>query len=303
MPSRIRVDTESLKRNAEKIDTIASDLGKTGATINQSTYSLNDFSGQLPTKKEALRAQHEANGIRNQMKEDAKKLKELAIKFEEVDRMTMDGFVMIPEPPLPGVGHGWELSPFLHTSRCGAQFIARHENIVQGTYYLQTDGAGNSFIGFGHTPKPGEMDEFRKGISYDRALELLEEDVATAEQAVREDIHVPLTQNQFDALVDLFYNYSRYYLENKTDLIKLLNAGDFEGAAELIKTLHYDSKGNSEPGLVTRRNDDYELFLHGTYGNKLCDKYGPNSPLTQERRKNHLKPPSIPPLPLPYEKR
>lgn len=51
MPSRIRVDTESLKRNAEKIDTIASDLGKTGATINQSTYSLNDFSGQLPTKR------------------------------------------------------------------------------------------------------------------------------------------------------------------------------------------------------------------------------------------------------------
>jgi GH24 family phage-related lysozyme (muramidase) len=309
---RIRVDTETLKKNAEKIDLISADFEKTGTGIYQSTYSLNDYGGQLPTKKSALTAQHDANGIRDQLKEDAEKLKELAIKFEEVDRMTVGGFGLIPEPPLPidniksameeiqALAH----NALLKTSRCGAQFVARHENYGKDKYYLGPDGAGNLFIGFGHTPKPGEMAEFHKGITYERALELLEEDIATAEQAVREDIHVPLTQTQFDALVDLFYNYSRYYLENKTNLIQLINAGDFEGAAELIKTFHYDSKGNSEPGLVTRRNDDYELFLHGTYGNKLCDKYGQNSPETSGRKKDHLKPPTIPPLPSPpHEKR
>jgi hypothetical protein len=88
---QIRVDTENLKKNAAKIDVLASELEKTGSTIYQNTYSLNDYGGQLPTKKDALMAQQTVNSIRGLWKEEAQQLRDLAGKFEAVDQQTIDG--------------------------------------------------------------------------------------------------------------------------------------------------------------------------------------------------------------------
>lgn len=117
MPPRIRVDTEDLKRFAAEIDPISDHFEKTGMDISQSTYNLNDYGGQLPTKKYAMSAQHDALGIRVELKEDAEQLRTLAAKFEAADQETMEGFgpppiAVSPEPPNPFFG-------FVHSIRLG----------------------------------------------------------------------------------------------------------------------------------------------------------------------------------------
>ena len=59
--------------------------------------------------------------------------------------------------------------------------------------------------GLSELSNPREQ-EFLGGITRDRATELLRSDVANAEQAVNTYVTVPLTQNQFDALVSFTYN-------------------------------------------------------------------------------------------------
>lgn len=62
--------------------------------------------------------------------------------------------------------------------------------------------AGVPTIGYGHTGK--HVDD---GIVTEQyATEILAEDCADAEQAIAKYVKVPLTQNQFDALVSLVFN-------------------------------------------------------------------------------------------------
>ena len=76
--------------------------------------------------------------------------------------------------------------------------------------------------------------------------------------AVNRYVQVPLTQCQFDALVDFAYNCGTQNLRTST-LLKLLNAGDFAGAS-----VQFDKwvrgGGKVLPGLVKRRRIERELF-------------------------------------------
>ena len=56
-------------------------------------------------------------------------------------------------------------------------------------------------IGYGHLIKYGE--DFSDGITEHVATELLKQDISIAETAVNNNINVPLSQNQYDALVIL----------------------------------------------------------------------------------------------------
>jgi hypothetical protein len=112
---RIRVDTDGLIKCAKEIDLIASQTGKTGDKVYQSTYSLNDYGGQLPTKKAALTAQRDAKIIRDDLAEDAEQLRVLAGKFEAVDNETIGSFIPRPPYELPTP---W-FQDFLHSLRWG----------------------------------------------------------------------------------------------------------------------------------------------------------------------------------------
>lgn len=87
----------------------------------------------------------------------------------------------------------------------------------------------------------------------------LGEDMEEAANAVRRYVQHPITQEQFDALVDFTFNLGAGNLKNST-LLRKLNAGDCYGAAEEFRRWVY-ARGQVLPGLQKRREAEYELFL------------------------------------------
>ncbi|WP_312069487.1 lysozyme, partial [Acinetobacter sp.] len=72
-------------------------------------------------------------------------------------------------------------------------------------------------------------------------------------------VKVPLSQNQFDALVSLTYNIGSTAFKNST-LLKKLNAKDYAGAADQF--LRWNKGGGKVlKGLVRRREAERALFL------------------------------------------
>src|SRR5271170_4379846 len=84
-------------------------------------------------------------------------------------------------------------------------------------------------IGYGHALRPGES--FPDGITQDQADAILSNDLRVAESCVNQHVCVPMAQNQFDAIVSLAFNVGSGAIASST-LVKLLNAGDYAGAAE-----------------------------------------------------------------------
>jgi lysozyme len=116
------------------------------------------------------------------------------------------------------------------------------------------DSVGVWTIGYGHTAnvRPDER------ITEAEAEAFLRRDAEGAEQAVSQLVAVPLTQGQFDALVDFVFNLGRAALAGST-LLRLLNDGDHAGAAaEFPKWCH--AGGAVLPGLVARRAKERALF-------------------------------------------
>lgn len=74
--------------------------------------------------------------------------------------------------------------------------------------------AGYPTIGYGHVIIEGE--EFPLGIDRQKAEELLRQDVKIAERAVLRLIKVPLSDNQFSALVAFTYNLDAGALQRST---------------------------------------------------------------------------------------
>jgi lysozyme len=75
-------------------------------------------------------------------------------------------------------------------------------------------------------------------------------------------VTVPLTQNQFDALVDFAYNAGAANLRSST-LLRLLNSGDYAGASgQFIRWNKATSNGQLIvlPGLTRRRTAEAQLF-------------------------------------------
>ena len=106
-------------------------------------------------------------------------------------------------------------------------------------------------IAFGHTEgvKMGDTVTMAEGLN------LLHEDVRTAEDAVRRCVKVPLYPYEFDSYTSLAYNIGAKAFCDST-LVRKLNAGDYAGACEEIKRWHF-AGGKSLKGLVDRRAAEY----------------------------------------------
>lgn len=109
-------------------------------------------------------------------------------------------------------------------------------------------------IGYGHTHNVREGD----CCTMDDAERFLNEDVRMSVDAVSNFAHIPLTQNQFDALVSFTFNIGAGALATST-LLKKLNAGDISGAAaEFAK---WDKQAGVElMGLRRRREAERDHF-------------------------------------------
>lgn len=141
----------------------------------------------------------------------------------------------------------------MEISAAGLQLIEKSEGFSSTVY---NDVAGIPTIGYGHRVLPGES--FPDGITQAEAEAILANDVSSAESSVQRLVTVPLTQGQFDALVDFVYNLGGGNFAAST-LLKDLNAGDYDAAANQI--LLWDHAGGKvQPGLQARRQAEFNMF-------------------------------------------
>lgn len=137
----------------------------------------------------------------------------------------------------------------------GLNQIKKHEGFSNTVY---NDVAGLPTIGYGHLLTPAERLAGLRYVTEAEATRLLASDVATAEAAVNSLVKVPLTQNQFDALVSFVYNVGSGAFSRST-MLKRLNAGDYAGAADQFKVWRL-AGGKVVQGLVNRRTAEAALF-------------------------------------------
>uniref|UniRef100_Q3ASQ2 Lysozyme n=1 Tax=Chlorobium chlorochromatii (strain CaD3) TaxID=340177 RepID=Q3ASQ2_CHLCH len=141
----------------------------------------------------------------------------------------------------------------MQTSDNGLNIIRQYEGLRLKTYFCP---AGKLTIGYGHT---GTDVTSGMSITEAQANELLQEDVKRFATSVNKMVTTEVTQGMFDALISFSYNIGAGNLQKST-LLKKLNAGDKQGAAdEFLKW----NKSNGKPlaGLTARRTAERELFL------------------------------------------
>jgi len=143
----------------------------------------------------------------------------------------------------------------MKTSQSGLDFIADHEGLELVAYPDPGSGGEPWTIGVGHTGgvKPGDT------CTKHEALQWLAEDVETAERAVLRMVDVPLSQNQFDALLSFLYNVGS--IKSNSGLDKALREGKPKVVAANIQRYVF-AGGQKLAGLVKRRN--YEAMLFAT---------------------------------------
>jgi len=142
------------------------------------------------------------------------------------------------------------------TSQAGIDLIKQFEGVRLESYVCP---AGILTIGVGHTSAAGPPKVVPKmKITYQEANEILARDLVKYESAVDRLVTVPLSQNQFDALVSFTFNVGEGALAKST-LLKKLNAGKYsEVPAELMKWTK--GGGRELPGLVRRRRAECALW-------------------------------------------
>lgn len=152
----------------------------------------------------------------------------------------------------------------MQLSENGFKMIKNFEGLRLTAY---RDAAGVWTIGYGCTMyhdgrkvRPGD-----KLASETQADALFRNVLGQYEQAVNRFVKVPLSQNQFDALVSFTYNEGTGALKQSSLLLKL-NEKDYDGAAAHF--LAWDKITDPGTGekvvcdtLVQRRQDESKLFL------------------------------------------
>lgn len=136
---------------------------------------------------------------------------------------------------------------------CAAPIVKGFEDLSLTAYVCP---AGKLTIGYGHVIKPGE-DYLKAGISEEKALELLESDLAWAERevkAARSDLQV----HQAAALVSLVYNIGAGAWRGSEIRAKVA-ALDLYAVARQFQRWKF-SGGVELAGLVRRRKSERIMF-------------------------------------------
>lgn len=135
----------------------------------------------------------------------------------------------------------------------GLKLIKEFEGCILKQY---KDAVGLWTIGWGHLIKEGE--QFPSRITQEEADSLLLKDLRIFEEGVSRLVRVPLSQNQFDALVSFSFNVGLGALERST-LLKKLNQGKVGETAEEFKKWN-KAGGKVLRGLTRRRSAEEALF-------------------------------------------
>lgn len=141
----------------------------------------------------------------------------------------------------------------MKTSQKGIDLIKEFEGYSERVYMC---AGGVYTIGYGHTKdvKPGDT------CTREKAEEYLRLDVVEAEEAIEVLVKVPLTQNQFDALVSLVYNIgSGNFFDSTIRRVINANGGDMEEYRKAWM-MWVKSRNKVLKGLVRRREAEFKLF-------------------------------------------
>ena len=139
-------------------------------------------------------------------------------------------------------------------SCAGALSITQHEGVEHKVYL---DPVSVPTVCAGHTATVTRKDVGREYTDA-QCSELLQADTRTAQRGVARLVKVPVTQNQYDALVDFVFNVGEGNLASST-LLRKLNSGDCHGAAAEFPRWN-KAKGRVLNGLTKRRAWERSLF-------------------------------------------
>lgn len=140
-------------------------------------------------------------------------------------------------------------------------FIAQWEGFRANKY---NDPAGNCTGGFGHLlhmgPCNGSPSEAGwDGLTLEEGKRRLAADIIPYAHAVDQVVRVPLTQNQWSALVSFTFNVGPGNLQ-QSQLLSVLNMGNYAEVPDQLMRWVYGSDGNQYPGLIRRRRAEGDLW-------------------------------------------
>ena len=139
-------------------------------------------------------------------------------------------------------------------SYTGLPVTKRFENCKFVAY---PDSGGVWTIGYGHTHNVKQGDT----CNQQQADRWLIQDMNLAESSVRISVSYPLTQDEYNALVDFVFNVGAGNFHTST-MLRLLNAGNITGAADEFEK--WDKvHGVTFSGLLRRRIAEEKEFREG----------------------------------------
>lgn len=154
----------------------------------------------------------------------------------------------------------------MKTSPNGRKLIEDFEGCILQTYDDDNDHIvhpgqhvrGTLTIGYGHTSAAGAPKVYvGQAITKQQADDILASDLGAVEHEVSSYVRVPVSQNEFDALVSFHFNTGAL---GRSGVLAHLNHGDHDGAADaLLQWTH--ANGRVMAGLVRRRQAERKLFL------------------------------------------
>lgn len=157
----------------------------------------------------------------------------------------------------------------MKTSERGRENIAAHEGVILKAY---KDIAGIWTWGIGRTAAMGPPVPFPGGtITRAQAFEFFRQDLEKFERGVLSAVKVPLTQHEFDALVSFAFNVGVGAFK-RASFVQRLNASTtpaqrIEAYRGLMEWDKAQIGGKLRPvhGLTIRRQDEFDLAVHGDY--------------------------------------
>lgn len=122
------------------------------------------------------------------------------------------------------------------------------------------DSKGIPTIGYGHKIEKGE--DYSKGISKTEADSLFKKDVAGKEMFLHKNLTVKLSQNKWDALLLITYNFGTA----RPKIFNAINGGRMQRA---IDSFMYLAKQDGEAGIIIRTEKERAMWNSGTYPDSL----------------------------------
>lgn len=149
------------------------------------------------------------------------------------------------------------LSPRLLTTSANER--AKIEGFEGRRYTAYRDPAGVLTIGVGHEIKAGDGLNAQSVLTDAQIDTLFDNDIFDAENSIYTRVIVPLSQGEFDALIDFIFEFGDTKFGGST-LLRLLNQEQYESVpAEFAKWVNVNGVPNAQ--VEARRTDDQNTFL------------------------------------------